>query len=94
MIDILVSLRALTAVAKPNKREVSIETTSLNLSFTQNGKSKPRPCLRIGKAKYTLKNNERMGYATADWKSCKVWKWNDESHKRVWYIVAHSSKEA
>lgn len=55
MIDILVSLRALTSVAKPKMSEIKIESTSLKLSYEQNGKSKPRPCLRLGKAKYTLK---------------------------------------
>ena len=93
MIDVLVSLRALTAVAKPNKKEINVEASGLVPSF-YGGKSNPKFCLRNGKARYTLKTNERIGHATADWKNCKVWKWKDDARKRIWYIVAHSSNEA
>lgn len=93
MIDVLVSLRALTAIAKPNKKEINVEASGLVPSF-YGGKSNPKFCLRNGKARYTLKTNERIGHATADWKNCKVWKWKDDARKRIWYIVAHSSNEA
>lgn len=39
MIDVLVSLRALTAISKPNKKEIVISTTSLKPSFTGGRKS-------------------------------------------------------
>lgn len=94
MLDVLVSLRALTTTAKPKRNEIHIENSSLILSFERIGKGKPRPCLRNGKAKYVLRKSERMAFATDDWKKCKVWKWNDTTRKRVWYVVAHSSKEA
>lgn len=44
--------------------------------------------------RYMLKSNERLMFATGDWKNCKVWKWNDDARKRICYIVAHSSNEA
>lgn len=94
MLDVLVSLRALTTTAKPKRNEIHIENSSLVLSFERIGKGKPRPCLRNGKAKYVLRKSERMAFATDDWKKCKVWKWNDTTRKCVWYVVAHSSKEA
>lgn len=93
MIDVLVSLRALTTVAKPKRTEIKISATTLTCSFTTHGKKKI-PRLRLGKAQYALEKNQRVGYATQDFKNCQVWKWVDVPRKRVWLIVAHSEKEA
>lgn len=93
MLDVLVSLRALTAKAKPSKSEIKIEASSLVPSF-YGGRNNAKFCLRNGKARYTLKSNERIGYASTDWKTCKIWKWKDEARKRIWYVVAPSSNEA
>lgn len=94
MLDVLVSLRALTTVAKPNKKEVSVQLSPLSLSYTGTKNGKPRPCLRQGKARYTLGRDERLGYATKDLHHVNVYRWDDEQRKRVWYVVAHSPKEA
>lgn len=93
MLDVLVSLRALTTVAKPNKKEIHIEASNLIPSF-YGGKGNVKFCLRNGKARYTLKSNERIGYASNDWKRCRIWKWNDDARKRIWYVVAPTSSEA
>lgn len=53
MIDVLVSLRALTAVAKPNKKEIAVAETALKPSYTSTGKNQRKFCLRLGKARYT-----------------------------------------
>ena len=39
MLDVLVSIRALTAVAKPSKNEIKMSTTPLKPSFTGGRKS-------------------------------------------------------
>lgn len=93
MLDVLVSLRALTSVAKPNKKEIHVEASNLMPSF-YGGKGHARFCLRLGKTRYTLKTNERIGYASNDLKKCKIWKWKDDTHKRIWYVVAPTSGEA
>ena len=53
MIDVLVSLRALTTVAKPNKKEIAVAETALKPSYTSTGKNQHKFCLRLGKARYT-----------------------------------------
>ena len=93
MLDVLVSLRALTSVAKPNKKEIHIEASNLIPSF-YGGKGHVKFCLRNGKARYTLKSNERIGYASNDWKRCRIWKWKDDARNRIWYVVAPTSSEA
>lgn len=93
MIDVLVSLRASTNTAKPKKKEIHIEASSLLPSFT-GGRSNPTFCLREGKARYTLRNNERIGFATKDLKNAKIWQWNDDARKCIWYVVAINVKEA
>ena len=90
MLDILVSLRALTAVAKPNKKEIVIENSPLALSFTRQSGAKARPCLRHGRARYALKSNERMMIIAGDLKNSKVFTWKDTAHNRVWYIIANN----
>lgn len=93
MLDILISLRALTAIAKPSKKEIVVSQTSLKPSFT-GGKQSPVFCLRLGKARYTPQKHERIGFSsTAPLKDCKIWKWYD-INKRHWLIVAPSQKDA
>lgn len=48
MIDVLVSLRATTKVAKPSKREIELTDTNIVPSFT-GGRKSPKFCLRQGK---------------------------------------------
>lgn len=52
MIDVLVSLRALTKTAKPKKNEIVVEETSLTPSYTTVAKGSYQFCLRQGKARY------------------------------------------
>ena len=61
MLDVLVSLRALTTTAKPNKKEIVLEDTNLVPSFT-GGRDNPQFCLRLGQkgSRYTPKNKERV----------------------------------
>ena len=92
MIDVLVSLRAVTKVAKPNKKEIALSDTSLKPSMT-GGKHSSIFCLRIGKARYTPQSNERIVRTTTDLKDANVYKWYDIK-KRSWLIVAKSRKEA
>lgn len=103
MIDVLVSLRALTKTASPKRSEVKVTQTALVPSFTQSGKNKPVFCLRLGKAKYQPASNERIGHAqkgrpTKEWKNCHVYKWIDnhrgKGKDRVWLIVARSQGQA
>lgn len=94
MIDVLLSLRALTVVASPRKIEVDInlERTTLVPSCT-GGRKNPKFCLRMGRARYTPKPNERIRRVTTDLKKCEVWRWFDIKN-REWLIVAHSKAEA
>ena len=92
MVDVLVSLRAVTKVAKPNKKEIALSDTSLKPSMT-GGKHSPTFCLRIGKARYTPQSNERIVRTTTDLKDANVYKWYDIK-KRSWLIVAKSRKDA
>ena len=93
MIDVLVSLRALTKTAKPSKKEIAVADTPLKPSFTSVGKGSYQFCLRIGKAKYTPQKGEFVARATNDLKGCSVFKWYDYK-KRSWLIVAKTKKEA
>ena len=92
MIDVLISLRAVTKVAKPNKNEIALSETPLKPSIT-GGKQSPVFCLRIGKARYVPQDNERIVRTTNDLKNCEVFKWHDHK-KRSWLIVAKSRKDA
>lgn len=92
IIDVLISLRAATKVAKPSKNEIALSETSLTPSMT-GGKKSPIFCLRIGKARYTPQKNERIVRTTTDLKNCHVFKWYDHK-KRSWLIVARSQKDA
>lgn len=98
MLDVLVSLRALTTTAKPSKREIVLEETSLVPSFT-GGRDNPQFCLRLGQkgSRYTPQNKERVaklaGIQTKDFKNCKVFRWLD-INERHWLIVARSKGEA
>lgn len=92
MIDVLVSLRAVTKVAKPSKNEIVLSDTSLKPSIT-GGKKSPVFCLRIGKSRYTPQKNERIARTTNDLKDCSVFKWHDIK-QRIWLIVAKSRKDA
>jgi len=60
MLDVLVSIRALTAIAKPNKKEIEMHTTSLKPSFT-GGRNAPKFCLRNGTTRVTPAKNQRIG---------------------------------
>lgn len=94
MIDVLLSLRALTVVAAPRKIEVELNMypTTLVPSCT-GGRKHPRFCLRQGRARYTPKANERIRRVTEDLKNCSVWRWLDIKD-REWLIVAHNKAEA
>lgn len=96
MLDVLVSIRALTAIAKPSKKEIKITTTSLTPSFT-GGRNNPTFCLRNGTMRYTPKRNQRIGrtsWVTNDiLKVCKVYMWHDIKD-REWLIVAVSENDA
>ena len=92
MIDVLISLRAVTKVAKPNKKEIALADTSLKPSIT-GGKHSSSFCLRLGKARYTPQSNERIVRTTTDLKDANVYKWYDIK-KRSWLIVAKSRKDA
>lgn len=92
MIDVLISLRAVTKVAKPNKNEIALSETPLKPSIS-GGKQSPVFCLRIGKARYVPQDNERIVRTTNDLKNCEVFKWHDHK-KRAWLIVAKSRKDA
>lgn len=96
MLDILVSLRALTTVAKPSKKEIDMLDTSLVPSFT-GGRKAPQFCLRYGGVRYTPRKDERVrivpGVVSKDFKNCHVWEWHD-INKRVWLIVARSRADA
>ena len=96
MLDVLVSIRALTAIAKPNKKEIEMSVTSLKPSFT-GGRNAPKFCLRNGTTRVTLAKNQRIGQTSGvtkdTLKNCKVYKWNDIKD-RDWLIVALSEKDA
>lgn len=94
MIDVLLSLRALTVVAAPRKLEVDLNLESTNfVPSCTGGRKKPLFCLRLGRARYTPKPNERIRRTTTDLKGCSVWRWYDIKD-REWLIVAHSKAEA
>ena len=92
-IDVLVSLRALTAQAKPKKTEIKLESTDLRFSRV-NGSSR-RPCLRRGKAMVRLKADERLVTASQGMLTL-VYKWHDIYRKKskTWYIACTSQKDA
>ena len=96
MLDVLVSIRALTEVAKPNKKEINITITALKPSFT-GGRKSPKFCLRNGTTRVTLPKNTRIGQTSGvtkdNLKNCKVFKWHDIKD-REWLIVALSEKDA
>ena len=98
LLDVLVSLRAQTKVAKPRREEIDMQPTNLAVSFT-GGRQNPRVCLRHGPkgARYTPKPKERMaqlkGIPTKELKRCKVFKWVDIKD-RVWLVIARSQSEA
>lgn len=92
-IDVLVSLRALTAKAKPKKTEIKLENTDLRFSRV-NGKSR-QPCLRRGMSMVKLKSDERLVTASQGTLTL-VYKWNDVNRKKpkTWYIACASRKDA
>ena len=96
MLDVLVSIRALTAVAKPKKSEIKMAVTPLKPSFT-GGRKTPKFCLRNGTVRYTPSNNQRIGQTPAvnkdNLKKCRVFKWLDINN-REWLIVALSESDA
>ena len=92
MIDVLVSLRAATLLAKPTKEEIVLVQTPLMPSFS-GPKNSRKFCLRNGKARYVPKDNERIRRAAADLNNCHVWKWQ-RFNKGTYLIVAHSKSEA
>lgn len=94
MIDVLVSLRALTKVANPKKKDIEIEATAFKPSYTRIDPAKPTFCLRTGKTRYVLQSNERIGFATNIFKGALVWLWNDNFKQVKWYIIAHNAKSA
>lgn len=93
MIDVLVSLRALTTTAKPNKKEIAVSETPLKPSLTSVGSKSYQFCLRIGKARYTPQSNERIARTVQDFKGCNVYKWHDIKN-RSWLIVAKNKNDA
>ena len=93
MIDVLVSLRALTLVAKPKKSEIVMSETSYTPSYTTIAKSKRQLCLRIGRARYFPAKNERIVSTTNFIYGCKVYDWVDINN-RCWLIIAPSQKDA
>ena len=96
MLDVLVSIRALTAVAKPKKSEIKMVLTNLKPSFT-GGRNTPKFCLRNGTTRYTPTNKQRIGQTSGVnkdvLKNCKVFKWID-INDREWLVVALSEKDA
>lgn len=96
LMDVLVSLRALTKVASPKKNEIKLQATSLVPSFT-GGREKPTFCLRNGTARYTPSGKVRIGQVAGitskDFKKCHVWRW-DDINGRKWLIVARTQKDA
>lgn len=95
MIDVLVSLRALTKVANPKKKEIVVEETALSPSYTTVAKGTFRFCLRQGKARYVPKANERVvktNTVAQNLKGSNVYRWN--SYKRIYLIVAISKQDA
>ena len=93
MIDVLVSLRALTTTAKPKKNEIVISETSYTPSYTTISKGKRVLCLRIGRARYFPAKNERIASTTNYIYGCKVYDWVDINN-RCWLIIAPNQKEA
>ena len=96
MIDVLVSLRALTKTAKPKKNEIVVEETSLTPSYTTVAKGSYQFCLRQGKARYVPQKKElivRRASEISDVRDCKVYRWHDYN-KRVCLIVARSKQDA
>lgn len=89
MLDVLVSLRALTAIAKPNKKEIVMSETSYIPSYTTIAKGHKALCLRIGRARYFPKKNERIAATTKFIYGCKVYDWVDINN-RFWLIIAPS----
>jgi hypothetical protein len=96
MLDVLVSIRALTAIAKPNKKEIDMTITSLKPSFT-GGRNSPKFCLRNGTTRVTPAKNQRIAQTSGvnkdNLKNCKVFKWNDIKD-REWLVIALSEKDA
>ena len=96
LLDVLVSIRALTEVAKPNRKEIELKLTQLQPSFT-GGRNKPRFCLRNGAARYQPRQNERVGQVPGvtkdNLKKCHVYRWND-IRGRSWLVVAPNEKSA
>ena len=96
MVDVLVSLRAITKMAKPKKEQIKLALTSLKPSFT-GGKRAPEFCLRDGKTRYIPSGKVRIGRASGimhkDFKNCQVWRW-DDFKGRKWLIVARNEKQA
>lgn len=93
-IDVLVSLRALTAQAKPKKTEIKLESTDLRFSVDRAGGTK-RPCLRRGKSRVNLGADERLVTASKG-RLTLVYKWRDVNRKKpkTWYIACTSQKDA
>ena len=96
MLDVLVSIRALTTIAKPSKKEIQMTLTNLKPSFT-GGRNNPKFCLRNGATRYTPTKKQRIGQTSGVTKdvfnNCKVYKWKDIK-EREWLIVALSEKDA
>ena len=96
MLDVIVSLRALTAVAKPKKSEIRLIVTQLRPSFT-GGRNAPKFCLRNGNARYFPEKQQRIGQTPAvnkdNLKKCHVYRWND-INGREWLIVSPSERDA
>lgn len=96
LMDVLVSLRALTKVAHPKKSEIQLHETPLVPSFT-GGRENPKFCLRNGKQQYNPSGKVRIGrvagITSKEFKVCHVWRW-DDVNDRKWLIVARNQKEA
>lgn len=93
MLDVLVSLRALTLTANPKKNEIVISETSLIPSYTTVSKGRRKLCVRLGRARYNPKKNERIVSTTNVIYGCKVFDWVDNNN-RFWLIVAPSKEDA
>lgn len=95
-LQVLKSLRTLTRVANPNKTKIEItELPGMRLSFTAAGSNR-KPCLRIGKIRYTPKSGVRIRYRSID-KNARPFEFKYVSPKgqaTTYIITANSAGDA
>jgi len=94
MMDMLVSLRALTKTARPKKNEIKLQSTALTVSWKRVG-GKNVPILRNGGAEYTPQSGESILWDrdhVTQYRLCKVWRWKD--YKQTYLIVALNQSHA